>query len=112
MFFRKLFTGSVSICTAGLLAGGAFAGDLSSGKQKVEAVCHTCHGIDGIGNIAGVPNLSGQKEDYIKIQLEAYRAGKRQHIQMSTIAQALTDEEIRNVAKWYSSITITVTMPE
>ena len=88
------------------------ADDLQAGKLKAEMVCQTCHGMDGLGNIAMVPNIAGQKDDYMKIQLEAYRSGKRQHLQMSTIAQSLSDDDIRQVSKWYSSIGISVTMPE
>ena len=88
------------------------AGDRAAAKLKVEAVCQTCHGMDGVGNIAGVPNLSGQKKDYMTIQLEAYRRGQRQHAQMSIIAKMLSDDDIDNVTDWYSSIKITVEKPE
>ena len=88
------------------------AGDRVVAKAKIEAVCQTCHGMDGIGSIAGVPNLSGQKKDYMTIQLEAYRRGQRQHAQMSIIAQMLSDDDIDNVTDWYSSIKITVEKPE
>lgn len=89
-----------------------YAGDLKLGKAKVEAVCQTCHGVDGLGTSAGVPNLSGQKEDYIVIQLKAFRASQRQHPQMTIIAQMLSDADIHNVATWYSSIKISLELPE
>lgn len=88
------------------------AQDLAAGKRKAQMVCQTCHGMDGVGNIANVPNISGQKAGYMKIQLEAYRAGKRQHLQMSAIAQSLSEQDIRNVSKWYSSIIVSMAMPE
>lgn len=56
-------------------------------------------------------NLSGQQKDYIIAQLEAYRSGQRRHEQMSIIAGMLTDDDIENVAEWYSSIKITIEMP-
>ena len=59
-----------------------------------------------------VPNLSGQREDYTVIQLEAYRSGRRQHEQMSIIAQSLSDEDIRNLAAWYASIEVAVSVPD
>ncbi len=108
----RSFFGAFSACILVFLSASVCAGDLSAGKKKAEVFCQTCHGMDGIGTIAGVPNLSGQKEDYMKIQLEAYRAGKRQHLQMSTIAQTLSDQDIRDVSRWYSSIAITIIMPE
>ncbi|MCY4150521.1 MAG: cytochrome c [Gammaproteobacteria bacterium] len=88
------------------------ADDIQAGRLKAEVACQTCHGIDGLATIAMVPNLSGQREDYTIIQLEAYRSGKRQHSQMSIIAQSLSDEDIRNLAAWYAAIEIAVTVPD
>jgi len=90
----------------------ANAADASAGKLKAEQACQTCHGVDGISQLAMVPNLSGQRADYTKIQLEAYRSGQRNHAQMSIIAQSLTDEEIADLAEWYSKINVTVSLPE
>ncbi len=45
-------------------------------------------------------------------KLSGYKSGKIQHPQMSIIAQMLTDEEIENVAEWYSRIKITILLPE
>ncbi len=100
---------ALAVC---IIAGAARADSLADGKMTVAAVCQTCHGMDGLGGIAGVPVLSGQKQDYMIIQLEAYRGGGRQHPQMSIIAKTLSDEDIRNVAAWYSAIKISVTLPE
>lgn len=93
-------------------AGQSTAAELAAGKAKAQAVCRTCHGVDGIATLQMAPNLSGQSEDYLIIQLKNYRAGKRQHAQMSIIAGMLTDEDIENVAKWYSSIKVTIELPE
>ncbi len=89
----------------------ALAADMEAGKLKANQACQTCHGVDGVSQLAMVPNLSGQRADYTKIQLEAYRSGQRQHAQMSIIAQSLTDEEIVNLAEWYSKINVTVSLP-
>ena len=109
---RRFLCAAHLVCAAGLSVNPVIAQDLHQAKAKVGSVCRTCHGMDGLGTIAGVPNLSGQKYDYLVIQLEAYRDAKRHHPQMSIIAQMLSDEDIRNVAKWYSSIKITVELPE
>lgn len=89
----------------------AEAGGLAAGKSKVEAICQTCHGLDGIGTLAGVPNLSGQKMEYMVTQLKAFRSGRREHNQMTIIAQMLTDKDIDNVSAWYSNIKITIEPP-
>ncbi len=91
--------------------GDALAGDIAAGKAKAQAVCQTCHGIDGVATEAMVPNISGQQKEYLVIQLEAYRSGRRQHAQMSIIAQMLTDDDIGNLAEWYSNIKVTVEPP-
>lgn len=96
----------------GFLGNQAFAGDLMAGKAKVEATCQVCHGVDGKATAPMAPNLSGQLKEYIIAQLEAYRAGKRRHEQMNIIANMLDDDDIQNVAAWYSSIKITIELPK
>ena len=99
------------ISATGLLGDRAFAGDLMAGKAKAEAACQVCHGLDGRAVVPMAANLSGQQKQYIIAQLEAYRSGQRRHEQMSIIAQMLDDDDIENLAEWYSSITITIEMP-
>jgi len=93
-------------------SGGATLADPIAGKHKVEAVCQTCHGMDGIATIPMAANLSGQQKLYLIAQLEAYRKGQRQHQQMSIIAQMLSDDDIKNVSEWYANIKVTVEVPE
>ena len=95
----------------GLPASSIHAGDLTIGKAKAQSICQTCHGMNGQATTAMVPNLSGQQKQYLIIQLEAYRSGKRQHAQMNIIAQMLTDDDIDNVAEWYSNIKVFVEAP-
>lgn len=87
------------------------SGDLIAGKARAEAVCQTCHGLDGKATVPMAANLSGQQKEYIIAQLEAYRSGKRKHEQMAIIAKMLSDKDIENVAEWYSSIKVTIELP-
>jgi len=100
------------IPAVGLPGNMAFAGELMAGKAKVETTCQVCHGLDGQATLAMAANLSGQQKEYIVGQLEAYRSGKRHHEQMSIIASMLSDDDIENVAEWYSSIKITIELPD
>lgn len=88
------------------------AGDLAAGKAKAAQVCQTCHGMDGKAVMAMVANIGGQQKQYLVKQLGDYRAGKRQHEQMSIIVQMLSEEDIDNVTDWYSSIIATFEIPE
>lgn len=103
---------ALTLATIALLAGTAHAGEPGAGKAKVQATCQTCHGMDGQSTLAMVPNLSGQQKQYIIIQLEAFRAGSRQHAQMNIIAQMLSDDDIENVADWYSNIKVSIEPPD
>ena len=90
---------------------GAQAADAAAGKEKAKK-CQACHGIDGISKQAHVPHIAGESDIYLIKQLKAFRSGERQDPQMSIMAKPLTDEDIANLAAWYSSIKFTVTMPE
>lgn len=96
---------------AGLLALGmglANAADPVAGKTKAATACAVCHGPMGMAMQPGVPNLAGQQEMYLIEQLKLYRNGKRNNEVMGVIAKPLTDQEIDNLALWYSSLNVTV----
>ena len=90
----------------------SYAEDTSKGRLVAEGICSICHGINGIagsaGNSALVPNLIAQNKLYLIDKLTSYKNGKLEHHQMSLIAQMLSDDDIKNVAEWYSSIEIDV----
>ena len=69
-----------------------------------------CHGIDGIAKIARRrPNLAGQNERYLTgEQLGAFKAGVRRNEMMSIVIQPLSDDDIANLAAYYSAIEISV----
>ena len=70
---------------------------------KASQTCVACHGVDGIGILPEYPNLSGQHTDYIENSLKSYRGGQRKNAVMAGMAAALTDQDIRELAAYYSS---------
>jgi len=78
------------------------AGDAEAGKAK-SAVCAACHGPTGVSLNAEWPNLAGQKDAYIVIQLKAFREGTRKNPLMSPMATGLSDEDMANLAAYFSS---------
>ena len=90
--------------TALLFAPSAFAaGDAAAGKEK-SVTCHACHGEDGKAVDANLyPNLGGQYASYLEKALKDYRDGTRVNPLMSSFATNLTDEDIEDLAAWYSS---------
>jgi cytochrome c553 len=75
-------------------------------------MCAVCHGLDGVAKTPDAANLAGESKIYLTKQLQAFRSGERKHEQMSIIAQGLTDDDIADLAAWYSSLRFTVTVPE
>ena len=86
------------------------AGDSIAGRT-VTVKCQLCHGKDGLGTSPYAPNIAGQKYDYLVHSLMAYKAGERKSYMMSLVVKHLSDEDIANVAAYYSSIKITVEAP-
>ena len=88
------------------------AEEISKGRHIAENICSVCHGVNGQANTAGnsvlVPHLTAQNEQYLIEKLKHYKDKTLEHHQMSLIADMLTLEDIKEVAKWYSSIKITV----
>lgn len=74
----------------------------SSAGQNVRAFCVSCHGMDGTTVSSLWPNLAGQQAGYLKKQLLDYKAGRRQHPIMQVIANELSDQQIADVAEYYS----------
>lgn len=92
-----------SVTIVVMFATHVYAGDAAAGKAKA-AVCSACHGANGIAQIPMYPNLAGQKEQYLVLQLNAFRAGERKNMIMAPMAAALSDTDINDLAAYYSSL--------
>ena len=79
----------------------AAAGKPAAGVQA----CVACHGQAGITPTGGIfPNLAGLTPEYIAKQLADFRQGTRKQPLMNTIAQALSEQEIGQLAAYYGSL--------
>jgi len=81
---------------------------LTADAADAPAACVSCHGVDGIGMMDGVPNLAGETNIYIDTQLHAFKIGKRTHEIMSAIASEMSDIEMRAAADWYASVNLEI----
>ncbi|MEP4194765.1 MAG: cytochrome c [Aliishimia sp.] len=97
--------------TVGLLGTPAFAADPVNG-QKLSRQCSVCHGKNGIAKDPEVANLAGQSAFYLEKSLKDFRQGIREDRRMSLIVKNLSNDEIKDLAAWYASIEITVTLPD
>ncbi len=67
--------------------------------------CVACHGQAGITPTGGIfPNLAGLSSEYLAKQLADFRSGTRIQPLMNTVARALTEQEIGQLAAYYGSL--------
>jgi len=83
------------------------AGDVKAGRAKALA-CQACHGLDGLAKTPDAPNIAGQTEPYLLTQLQAYKTGARKNDAMSVVAPSLSDQDIEDLAAYYSAIEISI----
>jgi cytochrome c553 len=83
------------------------AGDVKQGRAKA-SMCQACHGLDGLSKVPDAPNIAGQTEPYLIAQLQAFKSGARKNDAMSLVASALPDNEIENIAAYFSAIEISI----
>ena len=79
------------------------APDAVSGKTKSQT-CFACHGVDGIGITPNIPHIAAQPPLSIFYQLVQFREGMRKGGGMEVLAKPLSDEDIRDIAAYYSAL--------
>lgn len=100
MIFRALM-----VFAAGLLSAMTVqaAGDASKGAAIVNTVCVACHGADGNSMITLNPKLAGQHPEYLLKQLREFKSGARANPVMAGMVANLTEEDMVNLAAYFSS---------
>ncbi len=77
--------------------------DAVAGKVKAQA-CFACHGENGIGISPEIPNLAAQPPLSLTYQLIQFRGQQRKGGAMETLAMTLSDQDMRDIAAYYSSL--------
>ena len=103
-------TGALAIAAACFVASPATAADAGkpdASRAKV-SMCIGCHGIPGyrasFPEVYSVPMIAGQNDKYIQAALHAYAKGDRSHPTMDAIAASLSDQDIADLAAYYSNL--------
>ena len=85
----------------------AEGGDKAAGRALVYT-CAGCHGVPGYSNAYPdypVPKIAGQNEQYIINALSEYKSGDRTYPTMVAQAQSLSEQNIKDIAAYLSSLT-------
>jgi len=83
--------------------------DMERGRKIATEVCAACHGADGNSTSPDFPRVGGQYPDYLAKALRDYKSGQRKNPIMAGFAQALSSQDIENLAAYYGSQPATVT---
>ena len=93
----------LAIVLAALVSAPALAaGSAEAGKQKSQA-CAACHGPDGNQpTTPDFPRLAGQHPDYLLKALHDYKSGARKNPIMAGQVANLKDEDMADLAAYFS----------
>lgn len=85
----------------------AATGNPAAGAEK-NSMCEGCHGIQdyrtAYPSVYSVPKLGGQHAAYIVNALHEYKNGDRTHPSMRAIAASLSDQDMADLAAYYSAV--------
>jgi cytochrome c553 len=94
------------VAMAGLSLAVAAEGNADAGRKKTQ-ICAGCHGIEGFRTaypeVYTVPKIGGQNAGYIVAALKDYKAGDRPHPTMRGIAAQLSEQDMADLAAYYSA---------
>ncbi|MGB6105843.1 MAG: c-type cytochrome [Pusillimonas sp.] len=100
-------TASCAIAGQALAADATPVGDAKAALSKT-SMCIGCHGIPGYKSsypeVYHVPMIAGQNAEYIVAALKEYASGARTFPTMEAIAQSLTEQDMADLAAYYSSL--------
>ena len=101
-----LICSAVALAAAFPVAAQQQQGNAEAGRNKA-SMCVGCHNIPGYKTafpaVYSVPKLDGQHAAYILSALRQYKSGERTHPSMRGIAATLSDQDMADLAAFYSS---------
>ena len=108
-FARSLNSLLTLLGAAGVLFSLSFSASAQNAQagEKKAAMCIGCHGIPdykaSFPEIYRVPMIAGQGAKYIVAALGQYKKGDRKHPTMRAIAASLSDQDMADLAAFYST---------
>jgi sulfide dehydrogenase cytochrome subunit len=89
------------LLSASLASTPAVQAEELSRAALLSASCEGCHGTGG-RSPGAIPAIAGKSADYLREALESFRAGEREATVMGRHATGYSDEEIRQIAEYFS----------
>ena len=77
-------------------------GKLARYGRHLAQECTSCHRLDGVDN--GIPSIVGWPQDAFIATMQFYRSGARTNPVMISVANSLSDEQLRALAVYFASV--------
>ena len=100
MFFIRVATSLLVVISLQAVA----EGDATAGQAK-SAICAACHGADGNSAVPNWPKLAGQHTAYLERQTALIKSGDRSVPEMMGIVAGMSEQDLRDIAAYFSSQT-------
>ena len=100
---KKLVIAVLTAAFVGLIPNLLLAEGNAAAGQAKSALCGSCHGVDGNSLMAMNPKLAGQSARYMVKQLQEFKSGARESAIMASMVLSLSDQDMEDIAAWYSS---------
>ncbi|MFC1795554.1 c-type cytochrome [Pseudomonadota bacterium] len=100
MFFIRVATSLLVVISLQAVA----EGDATAGQAK-SAICAACHGADGNSAVPNWPKLAGQHAAYLERQTALIKSGDRSVPEMMGIVAGMSEQDLRDIAAYFSSQT-------
>lgn len=91
---------SFSLC---LISTASFAEEPATGAKKAE-LCFGCHGEDGISLSPTIPNLAGQKSEYLLKAIGDFKKGARKNSLMQSVISGVSDDDAKEIVNYFSNL--------
>ena len=103
---KRIALVALSAAAALLLPAPSWAEGNAAHGQVRASMCEGCHGIadyrTAYPEVYPVPKIGGQQEAYLVKALQDYKTGARKHPTMRGIAATLSDQDMADLAAYYS----------
>jgi len=83
----------------------SLAGTNAATAAKSDSCAH-CHGTDGNSTSSAYPSLAGQTRDYLYRQMKDFKEGRRKNAMMSPSIGVLSDQDMQDLAEYFSAQSI------
>lgn len=84
----------------------------SAMRERMQA-CTACHGKEGVATNQGYfPRIAGKPADYLYNQLRNFREGRRQNPAMLHLLQHMSDDYLRDIARYFSELDLPYPPPQ